>query len=62
MSAILDLHATPRKPAQRKNGTGIDAKLKAMFDQVREEARKIPASKRIRDVSALIEKGRRYGA
>lgn len=62
MSAILDVRTAPRKPAQRTNGTGIDVKLKAMFDQVREEARKIPAGKRIRDVSALIEKGRRYGA
>ena len=62
MSAILDLRTAPRKPVLKKNGTGIDTKLKAMFDQVREEARKVPAGKRIRDVSALIEKGRRYGA
>ena len=62
MSAILDLHPAPRKSAKRKNGAGIDTKLKAMFDQVREEARKVPVGKRIRDVSALIEKGRRYGA
>ena len=59
---LLDLHTTPRKPAKRKHGTGIDTKLKAMFDQVREEARKVPFGKRIRDVSALIKKGRRYGA
>ena len=62
MSAILDLHTAPRKPAKRKNGTGIDTRLKALFDQVRKEARKVPVGKRIRDVSALIEKGRRYGA
>ena len=46
MSAILDLRTAPHKPAKRKNGTGIDTKLNAMFDQVREEARKVPAGKR----------------
>ena len=39
MSAILDVRTAPRKPAQRTNSTGIDVKLKAMFDQVPEEAR-----------------------
>ncbi len=62
MSAILNLHTAQTQEVKKKNGASIDLKLKAMFDQVREQARKVPAGKRIRDVSALIEKGRRYGA
>ncbi len=62
MSAIPELPVTGRKSVKRKADPAIDAKLKAMFDQVRKEASKVPASKRIRDVSALIEKGRRFGA
>ncbi len=62
MSAVLELPASQRKQIKKKPEPAIDAKLKAMFDQVRKEASKIPASKRIRDVSALIEKGRRFGA
>ena len=62
MSAVYDLRTTPGKPAKRKNGVAGSGKIKAMFDQVRQEARQVPADKRIRDVSVLIEKGRRYGA
>ena len=61
MSAVYDLRTTPGKPA-KKNGAASSGKIKAMFDQVRQEARQVPADKRIRDVSVLIEKGRRYGA
>ena len=61
MSAIFGLHSPPARQAKKKPGGGVDVQLKAMFDRVRNQARKVPADKRIRDVSALIEKGRRYG-
>lgn len=62
MSAVLDLPVTARTPARKKAAPAIDTKLKAMFDQVRKAASKVPAGKRIHDVSALIEKGRSFGA
>ena len=62
MSAILDLNTAQSKVVKKKGRVGAAEKLKAMFDEVRQQARKVPAGKRIRDVSALIEKGRRYGA
>lgn len=62
MSAVYDLRTTRGKPAKKKNGAASSGKIKAMFDQVRQAARQVPAGKRIRDVSVLIEKGRRYGA
>ena len=62
MSAIFSLNTAQNKPVKKKSGVATSSKLKAMFDQVRQEARKVPVGKRIRDVSALIEKGRRYGA
>ncbi len=61
MSAVLGHNAIPGKRASAKT-PGIDTKLKAMFDRVRKEAAAVPAAQRIRNVSALIEKGRRYGA
>ena len=62
MSAIPRLHAVQNKSVKKKSSVPANGKLKMIFDQVRAEARKVPAGKRIRDVSALIEKGRRYGA
>lgn len=62
MSAVLELPDVARKQGKKKAAPAIDAKLKAMFDQVRKAAGKVPAAKRIHDVSALIEKGRRFGA